>query len=200
MEYRQHPSLLIMLGAFSAVSVSLIWSKGQKIDAWVFSRFNSYGRRPVWLDKIVRSITELGSGIVTGSITVIFLVSGKDILAHEFLLGTLLLWLVVELIKALVRRPRPFTKLSGVRIVGKRARGNSFPSGHTSQAFYTAAVIARYFGAGWIISFVVYALAVLVGATRMYLGMHYPRDVLAGAVLGMSWGLVGTIIKSSVFG
>ena len=199
-ELRAHSPLLGMLGILCLIAVSLVWSAGQRIDAWVFSYFNSYGRRPGWLDKIVQMLTEFGSGIVTFSIALILFLNGNSLLAYEFLFGTLTLWLTVEIIKALIRRERPFTKIKGVRIVGKRARGKSFPSGHTSQAFYIATVIIQYLGGGWIAAIFLYLAALLVGATRMYLGMHYPRDVLAGAILGASWGMIGVIINSTIFG
>ena len=43
-----------------------------------------------------------------------------------------------------------------------------------------------------------YATALLVGITRMYVGAHYPRDVLAGAILGSAWGLLGVLIDGYV--
>jgi membrane-associated phospholipid phosphatase len=45
---------------------------------------------------------------------------------------------------------------------------------------------------------ILYALALLVGITRMYVGAHYPRDVLAGAILGSAWGLLGALINGYV--
>ncbi len=120
--------------------------------------------------------------------------AGDRLLAYELILGTLTLWLVVELVKLLVRRRRPFIRLSQARIVGRRAGGRSFPSGHTSQAFFMATLVAGYFHAGvWAVC-LLYASALLVGITRLYVGAHYPRDMLAGAILGSAWGLLGGII------
>ena len=54
--------------------------------------------------------------------------------------------------------------------------------------------MAGYFDAGvWAVC-LLYAIALLVGVTRMYVGAHYPRDVLAGAILGSAWGLLGGIV------
>ncbi len=120
--------------------------------------------------------------------------AGDRLLAYELILGTLTLGLVVELVKLLVRRRRPFIRLSQARIVGRRAGGRSFPSGHTSQAFFMATLVAGYFHAGvWAVC-LLYASALLVGITRLYVGAHYPRDMLAGAILGSAWGLLGGII------
>ena len=45
-----------------------------------------------------------------------------------------------------------------------------------------------------------YAVAVLVGFTRMYVGAHYPRDVIGGAVLGSIWGVLATLVDPYWFG
>ena len=57
-----------------------------------------------------------------------------------------------------------------------------------------ATLLAAYFDAGVWAMCLLYASALLVGITRMYVGAHYPRDVLAGAVLGTAWGLLGGIV------
>ena len=46
--------------------------------------------------------------------------------------------------------------------------------------------------------FLLYAIALFVGVTRMYVGAHYPRDVLAGAILGSAWGLLGVLVDGYV--
>ena len=45
-----------------------------------------------------------------------------------------------------------------------------------------------------------YAIAVVVGFTRMYVGAHYPRDVFGGAILGSIWGVLTTLTAPSLFG
>ena len=138
--------------------------------------------------------TQIGNGIFIAVLAVILFFAGYHLLAYWLVLGALTLWLVVELAKALVRRRRPFIRLTQARIVGRRAIGRSFPSGHTSQAFFMATLLAGYFHAGaWAVC-LLYTTALLVGVTRMYVGAHYPRDVLAGAILGSAWGLLGGIV------
>jgi len=147
------------------------------------------------LDRLMWGITQIGNGIVIVALALILYFAGDHLLAYELILGALTLWLVVELVKALVHRRRPFIRLSQARIVGHRAIGRSFPSGHTSQAFFMATVMAAYFHAGvWAVC-LLYAVALLVGITRVYVGAHYPRDVLAGAILGSAWGLMGGIVS-----
>ena len=183
-----------MLLVFSLLTVSLVWSVGQRLDVWAFRFFNMRGSRPVWLDRTMLGFTQLGSGIAAIAIGLILFLAGYRLGAYELLLGTLSLWIVVELVKALVRRSRPFARVTEARIVGYRAGGRSFPSGHTSQAFFMATLMASHFHASAWVVFLLYAIALFVGITRMYVGAHYPRDVLAGAILGSAWGLLGALV------
>lgn len=190
--------LVSMLLIFSLVAISLVWSAGQRLDAWVFLTFNLRGSRPLWLDRTMLGITQIGNGFVTLAIAVILSLARERSLAYELILGTLTLWLVVTLVKLLVRRSRPFIRLAQTRIIGYRARGRSFPSGHTSQVFFVATLLVQHFHfSGWVV-FLLYATALLVGITRMYVGAHYPRDVLAGAILGSAWGLLGVLVDGLV--
>jgi membrane-associated phospholipid phosphatase len=144
------------------------------------------------------AFTQIGNGVVIAALALILYFAGDHLLAYGLSLGALTLWLLVELLKALVHRRRPFIRLSQARIVGHRARGRSFPSGHTSQAFFMATLMAGYFHvAVWAVC-LLYALALVVGITRIYMGAHYPRDVLSGAVLGAAWGLLAGIVYGYV--
>ena len=135
--------LFSLLLVFSLLAVSLVWSVGQRVDVWAFLLFNLRGPRPVWLDWTMLGLTQIGSGIAALAIGLILFLTGNRLVAYEFILGTLTLWIVVELVKALVRRSRPFIRVTQARIVGYRAGGRSFPSGHTSQAFFMAMLMAH---------------------------------------------------------
>lgn len=184
-----------MLLVFSILAVSLVWSAGQRMDVWAFLLFNLRGSRPLWLDQMMLGFTQLGNGVFALVIGLVLFLIAHRLVAYEIILGTLTLWIVVELVKALVRRSRPFIRVAQARIVGYRAGGRSFPSGHTSQAFFMATLMAQHLHAGLWTAFLLYAIALLVGITRMYVGAHYPRDVLAGAILGVAWGLIGALVN-----
>jgi len=190
--------VVIMLLTFSLVAISLVWSAGQRLDTWVFLSFNLRGSRPLWLDRIMLGFTQIGNGFTSLGIGLVLFFVKDRLLAYVLFLGTLTLWLVVELVKFVVRRARPFIRLTQTRIVGYRARGRSFPSGHTSQSFFIATLMVQHFHANALSAILIYTIALLVGITRMYVGAHYPRDVLAGAILGSAWGLVGVIVEGYV--
>jgi membrane-associated phospholipid phosphatase len=186
--------LAISLVVFSLLALSLLWSAGQRLDAWIFLVFNLRGPRPKWLDLAMLAVTQIGNGITPVIIAFILYQGGDRRLAYILILGTLTLWLFVELIKAIVRRTRPFIRFTQARVVGLRAVGRSFPSGHTSQSFFLASLMVQHFHVPILIAFPMYGIAMLVGMTRMYVGAHYPRDVLAGAVLGSVWGYLAGLV------
>jgi membrane-associated phospholipid phosphatase len=195
---RGWPSTMLLV--FSLVALSLVWSAGQRVDVWAFLIFNLHKSRPLWLDRMMLGFTQLGSGAIAVVIGLVLFLAGDRLAAYELILGTITLWMVVELVKALVRRPRPLFLLTEARAVGSPSIGHSFPSGHTSQAFFTVTLMARHFHVTPWIAVLLYVIALLIGITRMYVGAHYPRDVLAGAILGSAWGLLGTLIDEYILG
>ncbi len=187
--------LVVLLGLFALVTLSLVWRMGQRLDAWAFTSLNTRGY-PTWLDRCMWLVTQLGN-VLTAFIVAFLLFALHDShLGIEIIFGTLTLWLLVELIKALSDRDRPFLTLHRARVVGWRERGDSFPSGHTAQVFFLATLLIQGLQLGIGESIAVYAVACLVGFTRIYVGAHYPRDVLAGMVLGSVWGILATLVDT----
>ena len=84
-------------------------------------------------------------------------------------------------LKNLLKRPRPQNAISGVRSLGHASNQFSFPSGHSSRAFLLATVLVIIYGAPAV---VIYIWACAVALARVTLGVHYPGDTLAGALVG----------------
>ncbi|PTQ93558.1 undecaprenyl-diphosphatase [Mucilaginibacter yixingensis] len=96
--------------------------------------------------------------------------------------STLISFGFTTLIKQIVKRPRPFVQ--NIQIVPVyRAGGYSFPSGHTSSTISTATALSIAYPKWYVIA-PSFLWAGTVSYSRMYLGVHYPTDVTAGAVLG----------------
>jgi undecaprenyl-diphosphatase len=104
-------------------------------------------------------------------------------------LSLLLTWGVVEVIKGFVAFPRPLQLIDGVHSLVLFGSYDSFPSAHTAVAFAAASFVYQYSRTTGVS---MYALALLVGVSRIFVGVHFPLDVLVGALLGtsVSWGLV----------
>lgn len=95
---------------------------------------------------------------------------------------------VCNSLKRLLHRSRPFVEQTVVLRISSKAASylandSSFPSGHAWNAFMIAALLADQFRRK---KYVFYCLATLVALSRVYLGVHYPSDVLSGAALGLS--------------
>lgn len=104
-------------------------------------------------------------------------------------LGGLLLDLICinGILKHLVARPRPWLTVEGLDTILYNSDPNSFPSGHTGAAFAFAVATYRELPTSWA-RFLAVAAAVCMGLSRIYVAVHYPSDVIAGAVVG---GLCG---------
>lgn len=190
---RAQRGLVFLLFLFALVTLSLIWKAGQRLDSRIFALINTQVY-PRWLDRFMWFATLPGHMLVAFFAAILYFVLGRRGLAVEIVLGTLTLWLMVEAIKLLSSRARPYLALDGSRVVGMREMGNSFPSGHTSQIFFLITLFAHHFQPGTAGLAALYAVAVLVGITRIYVGAHYPRDVIAGVVLGSVWGLLAALV------
>lgn len=103
-------------------------------------------------------------------------------IAYEMAGGLLVTAATTGILKKLVNRPRPYETYDDI-YPDVRENGNSFPSGHTSMAFSTATTLLLT-TEKWYYAAPAYAWAMGVGYSRIYLGQHYPSDVIAGAIVG----------------
>jgi undecaprenyl-diphosphatase len=152
---------------------------------------------PSWLPDAMRDVTALGS---TALITLATLTAAAALLYRRRWGRAFVLLLVVvlasasdDLLKVFYNRARPDFAVAGLYI-----RSQSFPSGHSTASaalWLTLATIAASFEArtdAKVFWFVTAVLAILaVGFSRVYLGAHWPTDVVAGWILGAMWALIG---------
>ncbi len=154
------------------------------IDAQILLFIQQYLRSDLftWLWK---GITFLGDGgwfwIVLG---LLFLFPKKTRKAGVTALLALAIGAVVTnlFLKDLVARIRPYDSVEGLVPLVARLKDYSFPSGHTCASFACAGVYYKAFPGKWGKAAMV--LAVLIALSRLYVGVHYPTDVLAGALVG----------------
>lgn len=101
---QSHKILVSMLLVFSLLAISMEGSTGQHLDAWAFLFINLWGLGSIWLDRIMLGFTQIGSGIAARGIALVLFLASDHQLSYELILGTLTLWLAIELAKILVHR------------------------------------------------------------------------------------------------
>jgi undecaprenyl-diphosphatase len=110
-------------------------------------------------------------------------------LATALLLATIL---ADHVLKPIVHRTRPFKTTPAVKVIGGRPHDPSFPSGHAANAFAGATVLSSTAPAGRLLWWIV---AAAIAYSRVYLGVHYPADVVAGAIVGVACGAVVVVVR-----
>ncbi|MGM0501069.1 MAG: phosphatase PAP2 family protein [Bacillota bacterium] len=138
-----------------------------------------------FLDYLMPYLTNLGGALFTINFTLLFMFFGSDKfqkVGFEALLALASSGIVVQAIKFLFKRKRPYLNLEHVNLIKKPFCLNSFPSGHTTAAFSLAIVIGSNFPS---FSLVSNLLASIVGVSRAYIGVHYPSDIFMGATIGI---------------
>ena len=151
---------------------------------------------PEWLESAVRDVTALGGTTIIAMVTLAtagyLMLSGRRHAAFLLLAAILGAVLLSFGIKAGIERPRPELFPHGVEVYTA-----SFPSGHATGAAATyltlGALLARFQRARRLkvyLMSVAVLLTLMIGVSRLYLGVHWPTDVLAGWTLGSCWALL----------
>ena len=152
------------------------------LDAALLQAVNLGLSNPL-LDGLFSLITLLGSVWFWVPASVVVLYVNRR-LGRRFVFGLVGLNAALLLLKGLFARPRPYEALQGLHVLDNETFG-SFPSGHTANVFLAAFLLSlAYPKYKWHF----YALAVIVAFSRVYLGVHYPLDVIAGAAVGIAAG------------
>jgi undecaprenyl-diphosphatase len=146
-----------------------------------------------WLDGLMLGMSSVGQAgtiwIILGGVAVLEQPSRAGRWWQLVLAIGLAYLLVDHILKPGFARTRPFEALMDVRVVGFRPVTYSFPSGHACSAFAGAWVLTLMWQR---LAPVLWALAALIAVSRVYIGVHYPIDILAGALLGMGVGALVT--------
>jgi undecaprenyl-diphosphatase len=136
-------------------------------------------------DWLMPLITNFGGAVWSVALSLILLFS-ENLIIHQvgkrLAISLLVSHLIVRLGKKLLPRLRPYLTLEDVNTGRKIYKDPSFPSGHSTAAFCTATVLSSAIPA---FSIMFFTMAVLVAVSRIYLGMHYPSDITAGALIGI---------------
>jgi undecaprenyl-diphosphatase len=158
-------------------------------------------RRHGWLTRIFLAASRLGDGPLWWVCALVLLATGGQAGRQAVLAGTLAIAVSIFLfkgIKHLIGRPRPHVTWPDLPCLLTPPDRFSFPSGHTMTAFAAWAAIGAFFPT---VGHILLPAALLIGASRVFLGLHYPSDVVVGALLGsgLGFGAVDLLQRTGLF-
>ena len=141
-------------------------------------------RKP-FMDRIMKFFSFLGNKGGIWILTCLLMMLFKSTRLRAFTMSAALIFELTFcnlLIKPFAARLRPFENDKNLNIIIEKPMDYSFPSGHTAASFAGAAVIIYFFT---VMGIIAYIIAFMIAFSRLYLLVHYPTDVFAGAAIGI---------------
>lgn len=156
------------------------------LDGNILLFLQDYVRNPL-LTPFMKVVTTLGNGgVIWIMLTVLLLLIPKTrkigCMSAIALIGTLLVNNM--LLKNLVARTRPYEVIEGLTYIVKTPVDYSFPSGHAGCSFSVACIMYRRLPRRYGVPALI--LAILISVSRLYVGVHYPSDVIFGVISGIA--------------
>lgn len=168
-----------------ATAVLTVEGRGRALDDRLFGWANNRSPHPA-LDLLFRAITEMGSLWASAAAAAAVAAGGRRRAAGDALGAAGAMWLAGQALKRLFGRVRPYDAgLPGPpRLLIGKPRGASWPSSHPAVLLAFVTVAGRDLDLPRPVRGALASVAGLVGASRVYLGVHYPADVTGGLLLG----------------
>ncbi len=169
------------------------------LDGNILLIIQEFLRNPI-LTPIMKVITTLGnSGLIWILLTLLLLAVPRTRRVGYMLTVALLGTLIVNniILKNLVARTRPYEVIEGLTYLVRKPSDLSFPSGHAGCSFSAACIMFRRLPKKYGIPAL--ALAILISLSRLYVGVHYPSDVLFGVISGIVISFAAEAIVEKIF-
>lgn len=188
-------SILLVVGCFFISAVN-----AQNNDLELLDKINPHNPNSSFQINITNSVYPIAIASPIAILATGYIKKNKSLQKKGWQnIGTLAINSAITIgLKKTINRQRPYLEYPASIFPHSKEIDAAFPSGHTSAAFATATSLCINFKK-WYVAIPAYAWATSVGYSRLYLGEHYPTDVLAGAIVGIGSAYLSNWINKKYF-
>lgn len=160
------------------------------LDLYLFNFVNQFAGKWAWLDYFGIFCAEYLGYVLLLALAVFLLVNYKKYwkMVFEALVAAVFTrFVLAEIVRMIWFRARPFVMQNFIPLINQSPKEASFPSGHASFYFALSTIVYFYNKKAGILFFIA---GFFIAIARVFVGVHWPSDILAGAILGISMGYI----------
>jgi undecaprenyl-diphosphatase len=167
----------------------LVWQRNERVVAWlerdrVLVLWMHGASTRAWVVRLLGVVSRFGDGWIWYAMVACLPWLGGPVgtSAAVRMVGVGIVNIVLyKIVKRWIARPRPFRSCPGIRECARSLDEFSFPSGHTLHSVACSVILTAYYP---MLALIVWPFTILVAVSRVVLGLHYPSDVIVGALIG----------------
>jgi membrane-associated phospholipid phosphatase len=193
---RRRSDVVWFAGAFAVLAVCSLAIDGDSASTLELRLFRLANDLPNWVYPVLWPLMQFGTFIVVPVVAIIALVFRRIRFGIEVAIAGVGAYVLAKVVKDLFPRSRPGVFVDDVHLRGIGTGGRGYPSGHSATSAAVTYVVFAFLPRRW--RWVPVALAVIVSSGRVYVGGHFPLDVVGGAALGIVTAALVTFVGGVV--